>query len=381
MKNIPALTTLIILLLHIPNLCASEVVLRRVPDGGIQPQAVADDQGDLHLIYFKGEAANGDVFYVRSGDGGATFSKALRVNSQAGSVMAIGNIRGAHLALGKNGRIHVAWMGSNTAEPRGPNKEAPMLYARVNDAGTAFEEQRNVIASHYGLDGGGTVAADGAGHVYVLWHGMGDEKGEEHRRVWVARSTDEGKTFSAEKGALQQETGACGCCGMNALADGGGKLYVLYRAAGEKVNRDMYLLSSQDGGGKFEGVKLDSWNANMCPMSSEALSAAGQTTAIAWENKGQIFYTRIAADKKAVTPIAAPGAGQGRKHPAIAINAAGEMLLAWTEGMGWQKGGSLHWQLYDKGGAALEKGESAGVPAWSLVAAVSRKDGGFAILY
>src|SRR6266567_4715830 len=73
----------------------------RVPDGGIQPQVAVDDAGAVHLIYFKGDPGHGDLFYVRSTDDGKSFSKAIRVNSQAESAIAVGTIRGAHLAIGK----------------------------------------------------------------------------------------------------------------------------------------------------------------------------------------------------------------------------------------------------------------------------------------
>jgi hypothetical protein len=82
------------------------------------------------------------------------------------------------------------------------------------------------------------------------------------------------------------------------------------------------------------------------------------------------------------TPVAAPGAGENRKHPAVAANAQGETLFAWTEGMGWKKGGSLAWQVYDKWDQpTAEHGRIAGVPVWSLVAAFARPDGGFSIVY
>jgi hypothetical protein len=79
----------------------------------------------------------------------------------------------------------------------------------------------------------------------VAWHGRGEKEGEENRRVWVARSTDEGKTFSRETAAWNEPTGACGCCGMRAFADRRGRVHLLYRAATDKVDRDMYLLSSE----------------------------------------------------------------------------------------------------------------------------------------
>ena len=59
------------------------------------------------------------------------------------------------------------------------------------------------------------------------------------------------------------------------------------------------------------------------------------------------------------------------------------MLLAWTEGTGWQKGGSLAWQLFDRSGRPLaEKGRLDGaIPVWSLASVVVRPDGDFTILY
>jgi hypothetical protein len=90
----------------------------------------------------------------------------------------------------------------------------PMLYARLNDAGTGFEPERNVVGSAWGLDGGGSLAADGEGNVYVFWHApIPGKKGEDNRRVWVAVSTDDGKSFAQEAIAYTPPVGACGCCG------------------------------------------------------------------------------------------------------------------------------------------------------------------------
>src|SRR5215470_666171 len=80
----------------------ARVAVVRTPNGGIQPQAAVDNRGVVHLIYFKGEADGGDVFYVHRRAGETEFSKPIKVNSQSGSVTAMGTIRGAQLAIGKN---------------------------------------------------------------------------------------------------------------------------------------------------------------------------------------------------------------------------------------------------------------------------------------
>jgi hypothetical protein len=128
-----------------------DVNLIRVPDAGIQPQVAVDSNGVLHLIYLKGDAGSADIYYVDKPPGAAEFSKPIRVNSEPGSAMAIGSVRGPQLAIGRNGRVHVAWIG---AHPEGPKKALPMLYTRLNDAKTAFEPERNVMQFATGLDGG-----------------------------------------------------------------------------------------------------------------------------------------------------------------------------------------------------------------------------------
>jgi len=360
-------------------LASDKVTLQRVPDGGIQPQVVADGKGTVHLLYYNGDAKAGNLFYTKSSDDGKTFGEAIRVNSDPNSAIAVGNIRGAHIAIGKNGRVHVAWMGSDAAPQKGPKNEVGMLYTRLDDAGKAFEPQRNVIQQVYGLDGGGTVAADAQGNVYVLWHG-GDPRKETERRVLVARSTDDGKTFQKETAPFAQNTGACGCCGMAAAADSKGNVYALYRSASGGT-RDMYLIMSRDKGATFQGGKVADWRVATCPMSACSFTETVGGMLAGWETDGQVYFCRIDASLKPGKPIAAPGDGRGRKFPVMAETKS-ETILVWTEGMGWQMGGNVAWQVFDKDGKpTAEKGESRGVPEWSLVAVFPRSDGGFTILH
>src|SRR5437899_3264248 len=83
----------------------------KTPNGGIQPQAAVDARGTIHLIYFKGDAGGGDLFYQRRAAGQSAWSAPIRVNSQPATAVATGTIRGGQLALGKAGRPHVVWFG------------------------------------------------------------------------------------------------------------------------------------------------------------------------------------------------------------------------------------------------------------------------------
>ena len=364
------------------ELDAPQVQLLKTPDGGIQPQAALDSKGAMHLIYFKGKPMAGDIFYVRSPDFGKTFSMPIRINSQPNSAIATGTIRGAQLAIGQDDRVHVAWNGSGEAEPKGP-EGTPMLYSRLNDEGTAFEVQRNLITWAGGLDGGGTLAADTKGGVYVAWHAAPKGKDEAARAIYMARSTDNGSTFERENKINPQPTGACGCCQMRAFVDDKGALYVLYRAATNNIERDSMLLVSRDNGGSFESSSLQPWSIAMCPMSSYSLAQNKTQIVAAWETKAQVYMASIqSATTKASAPVAAPGAAKARKHPVVLSNGEGKVLFAWTEGTGWNRGGALAWQLYDENGQpTAQKGRENGVPVWGLLSAIAHPDGNFTLLH
>lgn len=364
----------------------ADVVLQKTPNKGIQPHVMTDAKGNVHLLYYDGDARGGNLFYVKRDAGRTAFSAPVRVNSGEGSAVAAGTIRGGQIALGKDGRVHVAWNGAMKAEPKNPLGGHPMLYSRLSDDGKTFEKQRNLMTQTSVLDGGGTLAADAKGNVYVAWHALGKDnaKGEGNRKVWVAVSSDDGKTFAAEKAAWDGNTGACGCCGMRGFADSSGNVHFLYRAASEKINRGMYVIKSDDQGKLFAGMALDDWKIATCPMSSEAIAQGPNGVYAAWDNDGQIYFVRI----RATIPggddvVTAPGKGGDRRHPALAFNKNGDMLVAWTEGTGWNRGGALAWQVYDKN---MQPTKDAGrrpgaIGVWGLPAVVAEADGRFTIYH
>jgi hypothetical protein len=367
------------------------VDVQRVPHGGIQPEVATGRDGVIHLVYFTGTPAAGDLLYVSSADGGRTFSGPLRVNSQPGSAIATGTIRGAQIAVGSDGRVHVAWNGSDAALPRGvmnPKTQragSPMLYTRSNAKRTAFEGQRNLTTHTFDIDGGGSIATDEDGSVYVAWHAndVKGEPGEAVRRVWLARSADNGASFAPETAAWSEPTGACGCCGMRLLAAGQGQLHLLYRSASQQINRDVFALLSTDRGRTFTGARLHEWDINACPMTSMSLAVRGTRVLAAWETDGQVFFKDVAG-----SPAAAPQAPAGgspetrRKHPRLAFAEDGSLLMVWTEGTAWNKGGSLAWQVYDAAGQpAGPAGARTGVATWSVGAVAARPAGGFVVFY
>jgi hypothetical protein len=346
------------------------VTVLDTPDQGIQPQAVADPNGVVHLVYFKGDPAGGDVYYskLRVRDGAVKRVAAeVRVNSVASSALATGTVRGAQVALGRNGTVHVAWHGSKSG----------VWFARSID-GAHFEPERMLSGTIGGIDGS-TVAADKNGRVSVAWHGMGANPGEGDRTVYLANSTNDGASFAAPTPATAARVGACGCCGLKAMFDRAGTLNILYRAATDGKHRDTTWLAVRDGVSRLP-VRVHAWELESCPMSTYALADAGGSVAAAWETAQQVYSATLDPSTGSVSGLAAvPGTGV-RKHPTIAVNAAGDRLLAWTEGTAWKRGGTFAWRLTSAAGAELASSRDAGpVPVWGLVSAVAMPDGSFVI--
>lgn len=362
------------------------VSLQQLPDGGIQPQAAVDSQGTVHVVFFKGRPEAGDLYYFHYpvNGGPSAESKPIRVNSQPETATASGTIRTEQIAIGQGGRLHVVW---NGLAPKEGKQYAPMYmaYTRLNDSGTTFEPQRNLCKWTGNLDGGGSVAADRDGNVYATWHtGPPDNKqGESGRGVFLTVSRDDGKSFERERLINPEPTGACACCSMRAFADSKGGVHVLYRAAMKQGSeRDTMLLTSTDRGKSFSMRSLDPWRLNACPMSSMSMAENEGATLAAWETRDQVFWAPLESNgRMAQSAVAAPGTDKS-KHPVVVANCKGQILFAWTEGTGWQRGGSFSWQVYDSNGRPLgTRGHADGVPVWSLLSAYARPDGSFVLLH
>lgn len=366
-----------------------KVNLERAPDGGIQPQAVNDSKGIVHLIYYRGDAQAGDIYYVRQDGSGNLLSQPVRVNSQPNSAIAMGWVRGAQIAIGKDDSVHVLWNGSGKAAPKAIGETRPLLYTRLKADGT-FEPQRNLITWAGGIDGGGAIAADRQGSVYVFWHAPEKEGADDaHSAVFLARSINNGANFAREEKVSPPATGACGCCGMKALIDDKGILYLLYRAAGENVNRDTMLLRSSDAGKTFESQTLAKWKLDACPLTMYSITedqASGAVTG-AWKNENGVYFAPLNTNHQPsaspISPSAANDANDGnRQYQVIIANGRGAKLFAWVEGAAWGRGGALAWQIFDRNNQPVgARGHAEGIPAWSLLTGFARADGTFTLIY
>lgn len=348
-----------------------------VPENGVQPQVIATREGTVHLVYLRGDARSCDVRYTRR-QGAAAWSPPVTVNSRPGTAIAAGTIRGAQMALGKDGSVQVLWNGQQTEKGRpGVPGKSPLWHARLQRGATTFTPQQDLMSDALALDGGASIAATPEGRVAVVWHGLpaGAEPGETQRVVLLRESTDDGSTFGPPKTLNAGQPGVCACCSLRACMDATGALNVLYRAARSLDDRPMTLLKQQ-GGEAFSVRTLETWRIAACPMSSATFLQTPAGLRGAWETGTRVRSGLL--DSKPDTWR--PAGPENAKHPALALNAQGETLIAMIGGSGWAKGGKLHWRVLSASGEPMADGVGADVPVWSFPAVYALPDGTFVIL-
>lgn len=358
----------------LPLAIHAQVRVESLPEPGIQPQVVVTAAGEVHLVYLRGDPKACDIRYTTRKVDSGEWSAPITVNSEPRSAIAAGTIRGAQIALGKDGSLQVIWNG-NTGGKKELMMRAPLLHARLEPGANAFSAQQNLIGETTALDGGASIAANDQGHVNVVWHAApAGTLGEAARLVYARDSTDDGRTFSTPQPLNDQKPGVCACCSLRAHLASDDTLSVLYRGAPEPITRGMILLSHKAG--RTTLTQLDEWRVAMCPMSSSSLLPATQTLRAAWENDGQII-TGLMGNSTASAQKVGP---KNAKHPALAQNTKGQTLIASVIGSGWNKAGTLHWDLLDAQGRVMDSGEGEKLPVWSYAVAYARPDGSFVIL-
>ena len=285
------------------------------------------------------------------------------------------------MSLGKGNRIHVSWFGSSLVAPKPPEgqyTQAPLMVTRMNDDHSGFEPERNVMTWTTNLDGGGSIAADQEGNVYVAWHGRGDSplEGEMGRTIFMAISRDHGKTFGKEIAIKEAPSGSCACCGMRVFMHPVGQLHIVYRGIQGKV-RPMIDLWSDDRWVSFKKQLFNPWEIEACPMSSVTLLSLENEILIATEQEGNIQLNGKPLDQSSLGIVSKKHEPWKGKHPSLARDRSGNVLLAWAEGAGWAKGGKLRWVIMNKEGAEIASNprkELPEIPAWSFPTACFFED-------
>ncbi|MGA0073317.1 MAG: sialidase family protein [Steroidobacteraceae bacterium] len=228
-----------------------------------------------------------DLMYARSDDGGKSFSPAVRVNPREGEVWGF-SVAKPSIGVGPGGVIHVAYPANATSPLTGKAVASSLYVRSLDGGKTFSEPlQMNADVPgdlselvHGGLSQAqvfGTMAVSAQGDVYAFWLDTRDMTPEHTlSSTYMRASHDNGASFEMERMLYQAD--ACPCCQLTALADSAGRVLLGSRMVGEENLRSPTVAVSTDRGASFgsrvaaEGTP---WKLDGCPLKPTALAAQG----------------------------------------------------------------------------------------------------------
>ena len=278
---------------------SAEPVTASAPDGGIYVAWVNHNENN-----------QSDVMLARFDREGVPNGSPVRVNQQAGVATAW---RGdpPSIAVTEHA-VYVLW----TARVESQDKSGTDLYLSVShDQGKSFANAVKVNDDRaVGAHGMHSLAVAKDERIYVAWlderniqmpktsSQAGGHHMESNRELFVANSSDGGRTFSANRKVAEN---ACPCCKTALAISPDGTLYASWRQVLPGDFRHIAVASSTNHAASFSApviVSDDKWVLHGCPVSGPALSVDTKgTLRVVWFAAGEgdtpALYTAASNDR------------------------------------------------------------------------------------
>jgi len=318
----------------------NRVTVIRVPGDANVVKAQLGADGTIHLLL---DAERGPR-YVKSTDAGVTFSAPMTIVDAASQKPDL-KFQGEDLAIGKDGRVHVA-MSNNAWKLKLPEEQWGFYFASLVPGAKAFSPVRNVNRKP---SEGFSLAADERGNVSACFLSG---------KLFTMASHDNGETFS-EYAEPNPAWDPCNCCTTAAAYGADGKLALLYREETDN-ERDMFVvLSNQRSKSKPLRTRISGipWKLNGCPMTYFTITRTDTGYVAAWPTKGEVYFARLDKNGVVLPPGEIKTAGSnGMRTGVLALSGKDRATL-----VAWKKNDVLGWQLYDAEGRP--EGQTGSAPS------------------
>ena len=341
-------------------------------DGQFNPFVVADQRGGFYLVYIERSNNISNVLLRHTTDG-VNFSAPVRVNDRVGDAT-VRNENPPKVSIGLKGEVYVCW--ANEREKWKGN----IRFARSTDGGKTFSPALTLNSDGAGAPVGHafqSITVDKQGRIYIAWIDERNKQKEDRgAEIWLASSTDQGKTFTGDQRIL---TDVCECCRSNLQIDAAGNLYLAYRTVPRTgaMYRDIVIARSRDGGKTFVPtvVSRDKWEINGCPVAGPSLSVGStDRLTVIWfmggADKPGLYYATSSDHGTSYTSRRWLDQQQRiGKHTHTAAAQNGRVFAVWDDA-GEQTFSA--WSMLDEQSSALRPaGRQAGV-SYPVVAVNSR---------
>jgi hypothetical protein len=221
---------------------ATEIYYRRSSNGGATwgavkrltfnsgvsqwPAIAADSSGNLHVVWQDDTPGNAEIYYLKSTDGGISWTAPKRLTWTGGTSW------NPAIAVGSYGYIHVTW------EDTAPGNYE-IYYKRSTDGGADWTTARRITWDS-GFSGYPVITIDPYGNPHVFWED--DRPG--NLEIYYCRSWDTGASWDPVK----RITWSSGSSSVPAIAlDPAGYFHLVWSDV-TTGNYEIYYKNSTNGG-------------------------------------------------------------------------------------------------------------------------------------
>lgn len=309
----------------------------RVNPVGIEPDALHQAPGlatgmDHHLFLTWSSAKKdsnamfaADLRLARSTDGGRTFDAPVLVNDDGQSIYHSFE----SLVADRQGQVYLAWLDNRSKEKSG----AGARFACSLDGGKSVE-------ANLTIDGMAcpccrpmlTLAPDG--NLWAAWRKTFEGN---VRDIVLARSTDQGRTFSDPIRVNQDGWvfPACPHRGPSVAFDRFGRLYIAWYTEGTDEQPRLLLAMSDDGGKTFSAPMSLHTSATSLPDQLRMAVHPDGAVVMVWEEVTGVrkrTVMRVSLDRgHTFGSVQVLSDGAKGETPTVAVHPSGTVALAWSE--------------------------------------------------
>ena len=339
-----------------------------------EPATAAAPDGTFYVAWVNHDSKQADVMLAHFNHKAEMQGAAVRVNRQPGVATAWRGDQPS-VAVAADGGVYVLW----TARVNAGHKHGTDIYLSAStDRGQSFASEVKVNDDKApGPHGMHSLAVAKDGRIYAGWL---DERNvhvpkpstkaeghhmESNRDLYVASSTDGGRTFSPNRKVASD---VCPCCKTALTVSADGTLYAGWRQVLPGNFRHIAVASSTDGGTKFSApvvVSDDRWMLQGCPVSGPSLTvdAASGNLKVVWYAAGEggapgVYVAESKDSGSTFSPRQLLSQETVRGTPAFAVGNNNLIAL-------WQNGDAIESKMRDIGsaGSALSIAVNAELPA------------------
>lgn len=291
--------------------------------------------GNLYLLAGSSEGAAMRLDVYVSKNGGDTFDERIPVAPAADNVMTMGEMSPILLEDLAGPSMDVLYEGG----------DGGLYFSKAYLFAHRFPRAISLVHKTAKSENGfATMALSPTGVLYVAWlDGRASDRNPPNTfSLYVARSTDRGRTFNAP---VKVDGGTCPCCRPAFAFGSDGRAYVAWRKDFPGNFRDIVVSTSRDGAQFSAPVRVskDGWSLAGCPDSGPTLKTVGKRLYVAWYTQGSTNTPQIRIahtdDMHAFSPARTlPGGVLDVNHPKFVTDSPQPLLV--FQG---REPGATHW--------------------------------------